>query len=217
MALYSSSIDDLKATISKHGGMAHANRFAVIFTPPQMSLLNLSPTNLLGNFLSGSFSIKSLINDPRDISLLCKSTSLPSRQIGTTDYQSDRQSMKQPNNLADEEINMVFLVTSDMYIKTMFDSWANTIFNAKDYTVGWKDDYTTDVTIQQLNKENKPVYGVRLVNAFPTSIGGLALDNSSENNTHELTVQWNYDYWVAEDALTSTLGGGLRALGNLIT
>ena len=102
MALYSSSIDDLKSTISKHGGMAHANRFAVIFTPPQMSLLNLNPTNLLGNFLSGSFSIKSLINDPRDISLLCKSASIPSRQIGTTDYQADRQTMKQPNNLADE-------------------------------------------------------------------------------------------------------------------
>jgi hypothetical protein len=182
-----------------------------------MSLLNLNPTNLIGNLVSGSFSLKNLINDPRDISLLCKSTSLPSRQIGTTDYSTHSQSFKLPNNITDEEINMVFLVTSDMYIKTMFDNWIDEIFNAKDYLVGYKEEYTTDVTIQQLNKENKPVYGVRLVNAFPTTLGGLALDNSSENNTHELTVQWNYDYWIAEDALTSTLGGGLRAIGNLIS
>jgi len=212
-----SSIDSLKSTISNHGGLAHGNRFNVIFTPPKMSLLNLNPTNLIGNLVSGSFSLKNLINDPRDISLLCKSTSLPSRQIGTTDYSTHSQSFKLPNTITDEEINMVFLVTSDMYIKTMFDNWIDEIFNAKDYLVGYKDDYITDVTIQQLNKENKPVYGVRLVNAFPTTLGGLALDNSSENNTHELTVQWNYDYWIAEDALTSTLGGGLRAIGNLIS
>lgn len=212
-----SSIDDLKATISNHGGMAHGNRFNVIFTPPKMSLLNLNPTNLIGNLASGSFSLKNLINDPRDISLLCKSTSLPSRQIGTTEYQGHRQSMKVPNTLTDEEINMVFLLTGDFYIKTMFDNWADNIFNARDYQVGYKADYSTDVTIQQLTRENKPVYGVRLVNAFPTTIGGLALDNSSENNTHELTVQWSYDYWLAEDALSSTLGAGLRAIGNLIS
>ena len=41
-----SSIDNLKATISKKGGLAKANRFNVIFTPPKMSLLNL---NNIGN------------------------------------------------------------------------------------------------------------------------------------------------------------------------
>ena len=211
------SIDDLKASIGNHGGLALSNRFRVIFTPPKMSLLNLNPTNLIGNLASGSLSLKNLINDPRDISLLCKSTSMPSRQIGTTDYQGHRQSMKVPNMISDEEINMVFMITNDMYIKVMFDNWSDEIFNARDYRLGWKKDYQTDVTIQQLNKENKPVYGVRLINAFPTSIGGLSLDNASENNPHEFSVQWTYDYWVAEDALSSTLGAGLRAIGNLIS
>jgi hypothetical protein len=68
-----------------------------------------------------------------------------------------------------------------------------------------------------LNKENRPVYGVRLHGAFPTSVGGLGLDNTSENGIQELTVQWSYDKWVPEDAITSTLGGGLRAIKNLIT
>jgi hypothetical protein len=212
-----SSIEDLKASISKHGGLVPANRFNIIFTPPSMSLFNLNPTNLLGSLISGSFSVKSLINDPRDISLLCKSASLPGQQIATLDYQTHKEPRKMPNSITQEEINTVFYVTSDMYIKTMFDSWLDYIFDRDNYHVGFKNEFSTDVTIQQLNKENRPVYGVRLHGAFPTSVGGLGLDNTSENGIQELTVQWSYDKWVPEDAITSTLGGGLRAIKNLIT
>ena len=212
-----SSIDDLKATISKHGGLAPANRFNMIFTPPRMSLLNLNPTNLIGNLMSGSFSIKSLINDPRDISLLCKSTALPGRQMGTLDYPTHKESRKMVNMVTHDEISTVFYITSDMYIKTMFDSWMNAIFDKELYYTGWKKEFSTDVTIQQLNKENKPVYGVRLHGAFPTTIGGLALDNSSADTIQELTVTWSYDRWEPENALISSLGGGLRAIKNLIS
>jgi len=211
------SIEDLKSTISKHGGLVPANRFNIIFTPPSMSLFNLNPTNLLGSLISGSFSVKSLINDPRDISLLCKSASLPGQQIATLDYQTHKEPRKMPNSIIQEEINTVFYVTSDMYIKTMFDSWLDYIFDRDNYHVGFKNEFSTDVTIQQLNKENRPVYGVRLQNAFPTSVGGLGLDNTSENGIQELTVQWSYDKWVPEDAITSTLSGGLRAIKNLIS
>ena len=211
------TIDDLKSVISKHGGLVPANRFRIMFTPPQVSLFNLNPTNILGNLISGSFSVGSLFNDPRDISLLCKSASLPGRQIGTLDYQAHRESRKMVNTVTDEEITTVFYITSDMYIKTMFDSWMNEIFDKKTYYAGYKKQFATDVTIQQLNKENRPVYGVRLHRAFPTSIGGLGLDNTSENGIQELTVQWSYDKWVPEDAITSTLSGGLRAIKNLIS
>jgi hypothetical protein len=212
-----SSIDDLKAVISKHGGLAPGNRFNIIFTPPKMSLFNLNPTNLLGNLISGSFSVKTLINDPRDISLLCKSAALPGRQMGTLEYPTHKESRKMVNIVTHDEISTVFYVTSDMYIKTMFDSWMNAIFDKELYYTGWKKEFSTDVTIQQLNKENKPVYGVRLHGAFPTTIGALALDNSSADGIQELTVGWSYDRWEPENALISSLGGGLRVIKNLIT
>jgi len=211
------SIEKLKSSIKSHGGVLHSNRFNIIFTPPKMSLLNLNPSNLLGSLISGSFSVKSLINDPRDINLLCKSASIPSRQLATLDFQNHTNTMKMVNNHTDEEITTVFRLTSDMYIKTMFDSWQQAIFDVDNYYVGYKKDFSTDVTIQQLNKEDKPVYGIRLINAFPTSIGGYALDNDQQGDAAEIAIQWSYDRWVAEDALSSTLGGGLRAIGNLLS
>ena len=40
------NIDDLKSTVAKKGGLAPANRFNVIFTPPSQSLLNLNVENI---------------------------------------------------------------------------------------------------------------------------------------------------------------------------
>jgi hypothetical protein len=60
------SIDNLKSTIGKRGGLAKTNRFQVFFTPPQGSLL--SAQGIIGALTSGG-GLKSMINDPRDISL----------------------------------------------------------------------------------------------------------------------------------------------------
>ena len=40
------SIEAIKSTISKKGGLAPSNRFQVIFAPPAVSLLNLNPENI---------------------------------------------------------------------------------------------------------------------------------------------------------------------------
>ena len=60
------SIDNLKATLSKKGGVAFANRFQVFFTPPTATLSALASKDvgsLLGSLVSGG-SIKNLIPDP---------------------------------------------------------------------------------------------------------------------------------------------------------
>ena len=76
------SLESFGANIGKHGGLAVQNRFAVIMTPPQASLLNFDLQGSVSSLLSGTFSLGSLINDPRDVALLCESCSspLPSNQ-----------------------------------------------------------------------------------------------------------------------------------------
>ena len=161
-----SSIDNLKATISKKGGLAKANRFNVIFTPPSASLLNLNPQSIIGSLLSGNFNAGNLINDPRDISILCQSVTIPGRNISTFDHQDVRQSNKFPYTFIDEDVTFTFLLTNDYYMRQMFDNWMSGIFDADSYRVGYKKDYSVDVVIQQLNEKNIPVYGVRLQKAF---------------------------------------------------
>jgi len=95
----------------------------------------------------------------------------------------------------------------------MFDKWGQSIVDLETYRVAYKKDIVTDVVIQQLNKQNIPIYGVKLENAFPTTIGGIALSNESADTPNKLTVTFSYDKFVVEDGLTSAISGAGAALG----
>lgn len=208
------SIDNLKSLVAKKGGLAKANRFNVIFTPPTQSLLNLNPEVLVGSLASGTFSARNLINDPRDISLLCQSAQIPGRQITTIDYQAHKQQVPIPYTAINEDVQLKFLLTNDYYIKVLFDNWESSIIDMANYQIGYKKDFSTDVIIQQVNDKNVPVYGVKLQNAFPTTVTAIELDNSAENTVQELTVTLSYDNFVPEGPLSST-GSAIQAAAGL--
>lgn len=206
-----STIDTLKSVVGKRGGIAKSNRFNVVFTPPTQSLINLSPSAIIG-VLAGGQSAKSLISDPRDITLLCQGASIPGRQITTIDYQAEKQIVPIPYAIIDEDVTLKFLMTSDYYIKRMMDDWVSSIVNLESYQVGYKKDFACDVIIQQLDAENVPVYGVKLINAFPTSVTGIELDQAQESAAMELSVTMSYDRVETQGPLKSALSGIAAAL-----
>ena len=210
-----SSIEDLKSTISKKGGLAPANRFNVIFTPPSQSLLNLNVENILGSIISGGFSAGNLINDPRDISILCKSVQIPGRTLSTFEHAHDRQQNKYPYTFIDEDVTMTFHLTNDYYMRNMLEQWQSGIFNTESYVTGFKNDYSVDVIIQQLNQKNIPVYGVKLEKAYPVSYESITLDNSQESSVTEMSVTFAYDKFKPEGPLSST-GSAIRSALDII-
>ena len=198
------NIEDLKSTIAKKGGLAPSNRFNVIFAPPAVSLLNLNVENIIGSVISGNFNAGNLLNDPRDISILCKSVTLPGRTLSTFEHDHDRQQNKYPYTFIDEDVTMTFHLTNDYYMRNMLEQWQSGIFNTESYVAGFKNDYSVDVIIQQLNQENIPVYGVKLEKAYPVSYGSITLDNSQENAVNEMSVTFAYNKFVPEGPLSST-------------
>jgi hypothetical protein len=196
------SIDTLKSTISKRGGLAKANRFNLIFSSPASGIFNLSG-GVLSSWSSGG-GAGTLINDPRDISLLAENVTLPGRQISTIDYNAEKQTVKIPYGVINEDVTATFLLTNDYYIKSMFDDWLKDCFDVENYRAKFKDDFAVDVVIQQLNEKNLPVYGVRLEKAFPTTVASITLDNNSESTVQKLSVTFSYENYVPEGLLSST-------------
>ena len=199
------SIDTFKSNVMSHGGLAQANRFNIIFKPPQMSLINLDPSNLIANALGGNFSLKDLINDPRDISMLCQTATIPGRQITTFEALDKDAARKIPYGYMDMEVNCTFLLTEDYYMKTIFDNWMQVVFNTDSYHPNYKDKFVTDVRIQQLNKKNRPIYGVVLEKAYPVSISDIILDNSA-GGASGFTITFAYNKWEQESGLESLIG-----------
>ena len=215
MSLRLKSIDDLKSSIKSHGGLVMQNRFNVIFNPPTQALLNTNPRNLVNSFLAGG-GLKSFINDPRDLSLLAVSTSIPGRQLQTGEHQTFREQKKYITNFIDEDVSMEFLITQDFYMKTIFDNWQKLAFDTNNYTVNYKKEYVADVIIQQIDKEkNLPLYGIKLINAFPVTIGALTLNNESADTVQRFSVTFAYDRFEVDDAL-GTLGEAARSVADRV-
>lgn len=208
------SIDAFKATIGKRQGLARANRFAIFMSPPSSSLLNLDIESIGASLISGSFDPRSLVNDPRDIALLCESCQIPGRQITTLDYSLIRQQLKVPNGYLNEDITFVFHLTNDYYMRNIFDKWSQIVIDQVTYRVSYPAQYKRDITIQQLNEQNIPVYGVKLKNAFPVTIQSIDLNNTSAD-TQKLPVTFTYEDFEPEGAISSSLSGIKNAVGGI--
>ena len=216
-AINPTSIDAFKSTIGRRSGLARQNRFAIFMTPPQQTLLNLDLQNAAANLLSGSFSLGSLVNDPRDIALLCNSCQLPGRQIQTLEKQflDFRQNIKVPTGYFNEDVNFEFHLTNDYYIKKIFDRWSSTIIDPETYALKYDSEYKTDVTIQQLNEQNIPVYGVKLKNAYPVTVNSVDLNNESSDTTQKLSVTMTFEDFETEGALSSVVSSVRNSIGGL--
>jgi len=215
MSILGSEIDDLKGVFNKRQGPAHPNRFMIFMQPPSGSLLNLDVGSAITGALSGNLSIGGFFNDPRDVSLLCESCTLPGRSITTMDFQNVKQVIKVPYSFMNEDVTFTFLLTGDYYMRKMFDNWMNMVFDTNSYTMKYRDSYTTDVRIAQLNKQNIPTYTVKLEKAYPTAINAIVLDNTAESSIQKVTVNMTYENFIVEGLLDSVLGVGKSLLGSI--
>lgn len=195
-ALNPSKIDDFKSTIGKRGGLASSNRFSVTIVPPTASLLNLG----------GLFGEGPVVNDPRDISILCDSCSIPGRLIQTGDYDAvGRNPRKYPTTIMEEDVSFTFTLTNDVYIKKLFDNWLESIIDPVSNLVSYDSEYKVDTHIQLLDKNNATIYGVRLIDSYPTSVNSIDLSNENTDSKTVVSVNMTYERFVHETRLRSII------------
>jgi len=56
--------------------------------------------------------------------------------------------------------------------------------------------YQTDINVWQLSGKNEKVYGYKLQNAFPSSIGIVTLDDGDENTLSEFSVNFKFSEFI---------------------
>lgn len=222
-------IDTFKSMIKGHGGLARSNWYAVYMTHPvgKRGLLNGDIDGLIGqaarSLTSGQgvgLSLGSFFQDPRDIYLMCDSVNIPGKQIMTQEYATGLRARKKPYNFLNEDVNMSFHLTNDYYIYKYMRSWMDGIITERGdnhYSVSYKEEYTTDIIIQQLSPNGNtflPVYSVKLRNAFPIAMSGVAL-NQQDNDTAKINVSFAYDE-IEELGLVGNLGSLLGGASTLI-
>ena len=212
------SIDNLKSTIGRRQGVAQPNRFAIYMPIPIFNTDNTLVDVIQSGIAGGSVAagINSLYNDPRDLTFLCRTAVLPGRQIATTDYATNTKMHKMPYAQITDDLTLTFIVTQDMFVKKFFDAWQSKVIN-KDNSVNYKDTYATDIIVQQLNKNNFPIYTVKFKKAYPVTVDPIDLNADSADTMSVMGVTLAYDDWEASDGLLDGVSDALNIAlpGNL--
>lgn len=129
------------------------------------------------------------------ISLRCESTEMPGRIFNTTERRfGSAPVQKFPYLSTYNDITMNFILDSDMDLKLFFDQWMEVINPSATYNFRYKNDYVTEIAVNQYDVQNKLTYRAVLIDAFPVAVNQLELDWSSDNY-HRLSVSFAYTKW----------------------
>ena len=179
------SVSDFKSKIQTYGGLARKNLFVVeIFD----SGINSSATNI----------------NPGDLRFFCKTATLPGIDIGVLDYFPNGFGIRQsiPVTSSTGSVNLVFMLDSDHKILSFFHRWMQKIVNYDvssgilssvddqlPFEFGYKDEYSTTMSIKFYSSDMKGYYEYTLYDAFPTQVS--AIDVSWDDNDGYATITVN--------------------------
>jgi hypothetical protein len=170
------NIDDFKANLI--GGGARANQFRVTITPPPGIAIGL---------------------DVRRTSFLVRSSNLPAQSIGeiTVPFRG-RNIYIAGDRTFDDTWTTTFLNDTDFMVRNSMERWSNGINDLADNTgVIAPADYQTDLTVEQVDRDDTVLKTYIFRSAWPTTIAAVELTSDTADAIEEFEVTWRYQHFEA--------------------
>ena len=170
------NIDDFKANLL--GGGARANQFRVTITPPTGISIGL---------------------DVRRTSFLVKASSLPAFTLGEIPVPfRGRNIYIAGDRQAAETWDTTFINDTDFMIRNAMERWSNGINDLANNTgVVAPADYQTDLTVEQIDRDDTVLKSYIFRSAWPVAITAIPLDTSTNDVIEEFEVTWRYQHFEA--------------------
>ena len=169
------TIDEFKANLI--GGGARANQFRVTFNTP-------------GAIATGL--------DVRKASFLIKAASLPGQTLGEIPVPFRGRNLYVAGDREFEAWETTVLNDTDFAIRNAIERWLNAINDTVTNT-GLTNvaDYTADLTVEQLDRDDTVLKSYILRNCMPQGTGAIELSYDTANAIEEFTVTWRYSHFEA--------------------
>jgi|TARA_B110000879_G_C10889114_1_gene399897 hypothetical protein len=168
------NIDDFKANLI--GGGARANQFRVTLTPPSGIAIGL---------------------DVRRTSFLVKGAQLPASTLTEMPVPfRGRNIYLTGDRPAPETWSVTVYNDTDFMIRNAMELWQNGINSYVDNTgVISPSDYQTDLTVEQLDRDDTVLKSYIFRNAFPTVIAAIELSMDEATAIEEFAVEFRYQHF----------------------
>jgi len=146
----------------------------------------------------------------QDLNLLCKSCTLPMRQMLTAPRQIGMKSQEVTHGYAVQDVTFSFHEPNTYFVRNYFQAWMDKQVDLDTHELEFKKGsrgeggYAKDVRIFQLNNAGQDIYECVLIDAFPKTLGQIDLANDN-NGTVETTITMTYTNWIGKPIDTSSL------------
>ena len=169
------NIDDFKANLL--GGGARANQFRVTVTEPPGIAIGL---------------------DVRRSSFLCKGSQLPGQTIAEIPIPFRGRNIYISGDREFEAWSTTFINDTDFMIRNAMERWLNGINDLANNTgVVASADYQSDLTVEQLDRDDTVLKSYVFKNAWPTAMVAIDLASDTTNAIEEFEVTWRYQHFEA--------------------
>ena len=167
------TLDEFKANLI--GGGARANQFRVTFNTP-------------GAIATGL--------DVRKASFLIKAAALPGQTIGEIVVPFRGRNLYIAGDREFETWETTVINDTDFNIRNAMERWLNAINDTATNTgLSNVADYTADLTVEQLDRDDTVLKSYILRNCMPQGTGAIELSYETANAIEEFTVTWRYTHF----------------------
>ena len=186
-------LNDILAGFRSNEGYAHPNRYEVLV---------LGPINAGGGGMENAARNMQKQSDIRNISLRCESVNLPGRNLATS---PDSNIYGPVRDIVEgvtyaEDITCVFQSSSGLDERVFFENWQKQAFNEQTWNIGYYNDYASGaLEIYLLDKNDQRRYGLKVWEAYPKTIGPIALGYATNNEIVKTSVSFSWRYWTSLD------------------
>ena len=201
-------INDILSTFHSEDGYAVPNRFECLILPPPSIFRADTRTSWTwpkegvpvgwGGTTTSAFKSS---GKSREVSMRCESTTIPGRTLATEEdtniYGPGREIVNGVVYAGDVE--MLFQASSGLEERVFFEEWQKMAFSEETWNVGYHYNYVSEVQIYLLDKQNQRRYGIRLHEAFPKTIGPVALDQAPSSEIIKIPVTFSFRWWETLD------------------
>ena len=170
------AIDDFKANLI--GGGARANQYRVTITPPPGIAIGL---------------------DVRRTSFLVTASSLPAMTLAPIAIPFRGRSIYIAGDRTfDDAWTTTFINDTDFMIRNAMERWSNGINDLAAGTgVIAPADYQSDLIVEHLDRDDKPLKSYIFRSAWPTTISAIELTNAAADAIETFEVTWRYQHFEA--------------------
>ena len=168
------NIDDFKANLI--GGGARANQYRVTITPPSGIAIGL---------------------DVSRTSFLCTAAALPGATLGTFDVPFRGRIITIAGDRPPfPDWTTTFYNDTDFMIRNAMERWQNGINDYADATgIVTPADYQTDLTVDQLDRDDTILKSYIFRNCFPLTVAQIDLTTAEATEIEQFEVTWRYQHF----------------------